>query len=227
MKDIQNKTSNSGNALRYIRSKILYKSMEDIANALEVSTQAVYQWENNKKKVPEKRLKQLSDLTGIPKQYFTLKEITQTDKAEMQKYWMKKQFESMEDGMAASMSDYIDLLDVEISGEDLLHKISSIFYRSETGSEEDDSIEDKTNRLEIKISVFNRVADIVAQNKEPQYLYSVLKALEKFYDINADKHYILGKMPPYPTDSVSEDSPLVQELCAVLEKYRNMNEEKG
>ena len=71
------------------------------------------------------------------------------------------------------------------------------------------------------------MADIVAQNKEPQYLYSVLKALEKFYDINADKHYILGKMPPYPTDSVSEDSPLVQELCAVLEKYRNMNEEKG
>lgn len=201
--------------------------MEDIANALGVSTQAVYQWENNKKKIPEKRLKQLSDLTGIPKQYFTLKEIMQIDKMEIQKYWLKKQFESMRGGIDASMSDYIDLLDAEISGENILHKISSILYQPEPGDNEVDSYEDRAKYLKVKINVFNRVADIVAQNKEHQYLYSVLKALEKFYNINADKYYFLGGAPYFPTDEVSEESPLVQELCAVLEKYRNMNKGKG
>lgn len=77
------------NGLKYIRSEVIREKAEDLAAQLRVSKQTVTAWESGKKQIPNKRLKQLSELTGIPEQYFLLKELTEQEQLECKKYWLR------------------------------------------------------------------------------------------------------------------------------------------
>lgn len=77
------------NGLKYIRSEVIREKAEDLATQLRISKQTVTAWESGKKEIPHKRLKQLSELTGIPEQYFLLKELTEQEKLECKKYWLR------------------------------------------------------------------------------------------------------------------------------------------
>ena len=78
---------------KYIRTEIINKTMDELALELDVSKQAVYTWESGRKKIPEKRAKQLSDWIGIPERYFYIEELTERDKLEIRHYRLYKEVE--------------------------------------------------------------------------------------------------------------------------------------
>jgi transcriptional regulator with XRE-family HTH domain len=65
------------NGLKYIRT-LKGTSLVNLAEYLGISNQAVSAWENGKKSIPAARLKQLSELFGIPEEYFQ-KELSNND----------------------------------------------------------------------------------------------------------------------------------------------------
>ena len=83
------------NGFKYIRSQIINKTMYELGLLLNVSKQAIYIWESNKKKIPEIRLEQLSELSGIPEKYFLIEELTEKDKMEIKKYRLNKEIKEL------------------------------------------------------------------------------------------------------------------------------------
>ena len=57
------------NGLKYIRTHCNL-SLNDLAEAIGVSRQALSAWENEKKDIPAQRQQQLSDFFGIDKEFF-------------------------------------------------------------------------------------------------------------------------------------------------------------
>ena len=78
------------NGLKYFRNQVINKTMDELAVRLDVTKQAIYLWESEKKNIPEFRLKQLSELSGVPKKYFLIKELSERDKLEIKKYYLSK-----------------------------------------------------------------------------------------------------------------------------------------
>ena len=64
------------NGLKYIRTRCNLSSSE-LANILGVTRQALSSWENEKKEIPEQRLKELEEYFGIESKYFS--EISESD----------------------------------------------------------------------------------------------------------------------------------------------------
>lgn len=83
------------NGFKYIRSQVINKTMDELGLLLNVSKQAIYMWESNKKKIPEMRLEQLSELSGIPEKYFLIEELSERDKLEIRKHRLNKEFEEL------------------------------------------------------------------------------------------------------------------------------------
>ena len=81
------------NVLKYIRSQLINKTMDELALQLDVSKQVIYMWESGKKSIPEQRLKQLSELSGVPEKYFLIEELSERDKLEIKKYYLSKELE--------------------------------------------------------------------------------------------------------------------------------------
>ena len=57
------------NGLRYIRTRCNL-SVNELADAIGVSRQAINSWENEKKEIPKQRLEQLESFFGIDKTCF-------------------------------------------------------------------------------------------------------------------------------------------------------------
>ena len=74
------------NGLRYIR-RTCNLTISELAKVLGVSRQAISSWENNKKRIPDHRLIQLSDFFGLDKAYF--EEITDKEQKEL---WDKEAY---------------------------------------------------------------------------------------------------------------------------------------
>lgn len=64
--------------IEYIRSQ-LGMSITDLAKKLSVSRQIVSKWEKGEKKIPDKRLGELSKICGVPEKYFS-RELDFTDR---------------------------------------------------------------------------------------------------------------------------------------------------
>lgn len=75
------------NGLQFIRNKS-NMSLEDLANQLKISKQAISSWENNRKEIPEKRKKQLAQFFRIDTKY--LKELSDSELEELSKKAMVK-----------------------------------------------------------------------------------------------------------------------------------------
>lgn len=80
------------NGLKYIRTRCNL-SLNDMAEAIGVTRQALSSWENERKEIPEQRKKELADYFGIDAAYFG--EISEKEK----KYLLEKaMFRYLEDG---------------------------------------------------------------------------------------------------------------------------------
>ena len=80
------------NGLKYIRTRCNL-SLNDVAEAIGVTRQALSSWENERKEIPEQRKKELADYFGIDAAYFG--EIFEKEK----KYLLEKaMFRYEEDG---------------------------------------------------------------------------------------------------------------------------------
>ena len=71
------------NGCKYIRTKILNLTLEELGSMLGVSRQAVHMWETTKKKIPHKRVIQLSELSGCPREFIAKNNISELDLSEL------------------------------------------------------------------------------------------------------------------------------------------------
>ena len=71
--------------IKYIRAEVLNKTLEELAETLGVSRQILCMWEAKKKKIPQSRVEQLAEISGIPGEYFLREEIRERDKLEIKK----------------------------------------------------------------------------------------------------------------------------------------------
>lgn len=215
--------------------------MDELAAKLNVSKQAVYTWESGRKNIPEARLKQISKLSGIPEKYFLIEELSERDKLEIKKYRLNKELddtsveyeEQVEDSkgnlvtvpriyLDRGLIEHIEFNDMELKVDDTLKKISKVIhtYKSAFGDENMISAGDILENLDVKRSVFDRFADIVDGNEERLFLYQILRTMELFFDVNVKKNQIWGEIPLFPTDLVSDESALVQDLYKVLYEHK-------
>ena len=229
------------NGLKYIRSQIINKTMDELAAKLNVSKQAVYTWESGRKSIPEARLKQLSELSGIPEKYFLIEDLSERDKLEIKKYRLNKELddtmveyeEELYDSKGnrikipriyvdTGLLGHIDYNDMELKIDDTLRKIDKVIhtYKPYLSDEEMISSSDMLNSMDIKRSIFDRFADIVDGNEQREFLYQILRTMELFFDVNVKKNMLWGEVPPFPTDLVSDESPLVKDLYKVLYKHK-------
>ena len=65
------------NNLRFIRKKILRMTMDELKDKMQISRQLLYTWETGRATIPEKRLKQLEQITGIPIEYFVMENVSE------------------------------------------------------------------------------------------------------------------------------------------------------
>lgn len=229
------------NGLKYIRSQIINKTMDELALQLNVSKQAVYTWESGRKKIPEQRLTQLSELSGVPEKFFLIEELSERDKLEIKKYRLGKELddtmveyeEEVQDSegnwvtipayyMNAGLMEHIEFNDMELKIDDTMKKINKVIhdYKPHFGDEDMVSANDMLDDMDVKRSVFDRFADIVDGNEQREFLYQILRTMELFFDVNVKKNMLWGEVPPFPTDLVSDESPLVKDLYKVLYKHK-------
>lgn len=64
---------------KYIRTIILQMTMDELAKKMGVTKQSIYLWESWRKDVPSRRLKQLSEISGIPENYFLKQELSDVE----------------------------------------------------------------------------------------------------------------------------------------------------
>ena len=229
------------NGLKYIRSKIINETMDELAAQLGVSKQAVYLWESGRKPIPQKRLKQLVDLSGIPGNYFLIAELTERDQLEIRKNYLIKKLsdtvveyeEEVYDSkgnprrisqtyMDASMLSQIEYNDMEIRVDDLLKKITKAICGMED-FEKAVATGEPVYEMEAKANLFDQFADIVEENEEREYLYQILRAVDLFF--RDSKNSLSGDMPPFSMDFVPDEAPLVQELYRVLYEKKRRTEQ--
>jgi transcriptional regulator with XRE-family HTH domain len=215
-------------------------TLEEFALLIGVSKQAVYMWENGKKPIPTKRLKLLSEITGVPEKYFLLEEVSDRDKLEIRKYRLEKEFKETsfeyEDEIMDSdgnlviipslhfdsgLMEHIDFNDMELRMNDLFEKEKSIIngYKPYFGDEEYMSANDDLVYRDRMISMFDRFADIMNENNQDVMLYQIMRSMELFFNVNVKKNQIWGEESPFPTDLVKDEAKLVQNLVGVLQEH--------
>lgn len=234
------------NGLKYIRSQIINKTMDELALQLNVSKQAVYTWESGRKKIPEQRLTQLSELSGVPEKFFLIEELSERDKLEIKKYRLGKELddtmveyeEEIQDSegnwvtipayyMNAGLMEHIEFNDMELKIDDTLKKIDTVIhdYKPHFGDEDIVSANDILADMDIKRSVFDRFADIIDGNEQREFIYQILRSMELFFDVNVKKNRLWGEESPFPTDMVSDEAPLVKDLYKVLFEHKKQKDE--
>lgn len=183
--------------------------MDELALLLNVSKQSIYTWERGLKKIPYQRVLQLSEISGIPENYFRIPEVSEQDKVRIKKLYLDKALDDTVDQYANTDSlSNEDFMNLEIDS--TLKRIKTIMC---TASPAETSI---------KKEVFDRFADIVNNNAQTEFLYPILRAMDLFFSVDTQENN-----RPAPTDRVINESPLVRDLYAVLyEHSQRTNEEE-
>lgn len=243
----------SVNGFKYIRNEQYKRTLEELAEELGVSKQIVYMWESRKKKIPDKRLAQLKEITGIPVKYFLLDVVSEREKMEINNYRLNKELDDYafeyEDVLIdqngeehiiqsvhldSGILEHIELNKRDIQIHDLTDKIHDIINECypHFGDKDFNSVDDILSDMDTKISIFNRMVDIINVNNqsitEPNriYLYQTIRAMELFFGIGEENH-IWGKEPKsFHNDWVSDETPLVQELVNVMKKNKKERDEQ-
>ena len=232
------------NGLKYIRNNEMNMTMENLAEQLDVSKQVICMWESGKKKIPEKRLIQLENISGIPQKYFVIEDLSEREKLEIKSYCIKKdiqtsvRYEADEDDEeniktihTASMSLktarelLFNLFDLQVNT--LEQKIHSVIYEYDGNDLPKDDISEKEmlEALETKRRAFERFVDIIAGTKNYKVIFHVLQALELFEEIEPSENdtWVEKKLIG---DLKESEEDLTQEILKVLNKNRDEEKER-
>lgn len=71
------------NGFKFIRKYILHMTLEELSEVLNISKQRAQKYETKISKIPENRLTQLENFSGIDKKYFTMSELSQEEKTKL------------------------------------------------------------------------------------------------------------------------------------------------
>lgn len=187
------------NGLKYIREKEMGMSLNELAEMLGLSKQAVYSWEIGRKKIPEKRLKQLKDISGIPEKYFVIEEVTEKDELMIEQHRLNKVFdesvirydEIKRDGEVEPKT-YVDsgivtgmkFNEVRLKIHELQEEMAEVIneYQPDIVDGEDMTMEgDIINSINRKCNVFRRFISIVKQDVDLENIPHVISAMEMYY----------------------------------------------
>ena len=72
------------NGLKFVRTKIFNMTLQELADALDVSKQAIHQWECGVRKIPKTRLEQLVTLGGWSDDLLLTKEVSEADQLKIE-----------------------------------------------------------------------------------------------------------------------------------------------
>lgn len=219
-------------ALNFIRRRVLNKTMDELAQELNVSKQAVYTWESGRKSIPEARIKQLSELTGIPEKYF-LQNPSPEEKIEMIRYNSFKKIWDRDLSVGTEVTfggEYVDLneidhtqlADVEIQTGNTLRKIKLAIrrHRSRSGAIRERMTGDVLEEMRERGMLFDRFADLVEVSERKEPLDQILRAVELFFEMSACNEECGREPQGLPSDMLEKESLLTQALYKVLYEHR-------
>ena len=214
--------------------EIFNLTLEDVANMLNIKKQSVSEWSKNNK-IPEKRIKELSELLNIPEEYFN-KEISEVDKIKLQNIKLEQDiknsifeyereiYDNETDETITTISDIAynkdlerlhEINNIKINKLNLLKKIDTIIskYNNEEGNE---LILDKSYE-EVFIDIFNRLANVVdSQEQDFSILYYILRALELTSSLENINKYI-GKEYP-ERGNITDENKYVQQIVNIIKE---------
>ena len=217
--------------------EIFNLTLEDVANMLNIKKQSVSEWSKNNK-IPEKRIKELSELLNIPEEYFN-KEISEVDKIKLQNIKLEQDiknsifeyereiYDNETDETITTISDIAynkdlerlyEINNIKINKLNLLKKIDTIIskYNNEEGNE---LILDKSYE-EVFIDIFNRLANVVdAQEQDFSILYYILRALELTSSLENINKYI-GKEYP-ERGNITDENKYVQQIVNIIKELKS------
>ncbi len=200
------------NSFKYIRTKILDKTMDELADLLNVSKQSIYMWESGKKKIPEKRLEELSSLTGIPANYFQ-KELTELDKNVIERSYLDSPLVCDLSPYADSYREMLDTQRDELVTMDKIKKVISNITDNENPDEY--NYQYKNN-----VELFDRFTNIVESGAfDKRTLFEILRGLELcFFDL-AKKYEIWGESNSMKSSSIEDTRELTQKIHKVVSEH--------
>jgi transcriptional regulator with XRE-family HTH domain len=217
--------------------EIFNLTLEDVANMLNIKKQSVSEWSKNNK-IPEKRIKELSELLNIPEEYFN-KEISEVDKIKLQNIKLEQDiknsifeyereiYDNETDETITTISDIAynkdlerlyEINNIKINKLNLLKKIDTIIskYNNEEGNE---LILDKSYE-EVFIDIFNRLANVVdSQEQDFSILYYILRALELTSSLENINKYI-GKEYP-ERGNITDENKYVQQIVNIIKELKS------
>jgi len=212
--------------LTFIRG-LTNKSMQEIADRLSISKQAINQWESCKRPIPKKRLEQLQEIfEGIPKDYFG-KYITENEKNEIEYIKLKQDYNKLEKSLEAESDEQGNKIICINSDQDLqkaseLEMISLKMNRLNTIQKINNLLEFNELRVvdsgityaETIVEIYDSLSEIV-KNKITSYydlsiLSDILFILKIYYGIEVEKQH-----------KQEEDEPEhFNELYSLNEKFK-------
>lgn len=196
----------------------------ELAKEFGIKKQNITLWIKNNK-IPKKWLPSLSVKFHLPEKFFLIGEISEKDKLEIEKYQLEKEQSTCEDeDEYRAWETIIDYVNIDIRIDDLMSKIKDIIYQCRPVFQDEDlecpnssDISDNIQEyMNITINIFDRFSDIVKGNKQTEFLLSTLRAMELFFDVNVKENELWGTKNSIPSDLVSDDSELVQDIVRDL-----------
>ncbi|WP_346683916.1 helix-turn-helix domain-containing protein [Anaerostipes butyraticus] len=216
------------NGFKYIRTDILQMTMDELAEKLGVTKQSIYLWESWKKDVPSRRLKQLSEISGIPENYFLKQEISERDKLELNRFKLQKELKDAKNEAKEQSYDEllmkIDCNNVELNIIDTLDKINRVIHYNLPyfGKAKNISLDDKVKSMKRKIEAFNRFAEILYGNENQYFIFEMLRVMELFFDSNTKRKYYLSDITEITGDQLEGESLSVQKIYSILCEERSV-----
>lgn len=202
---------------KYIRCQILNKTLDEVAKMLGVTYQTVFSWESKKKKLPETRLIQLSEMTGLPTHFFLIENVTEFDKLEIKKHWLDREVKDTKNGYESilqNMEEYNDIASANMSmkANKLLGELRQLF----NDSEEQEQV----------LELFDAFKRIATDNKQTDLLLSISKALELFFEAFGKGSKLAPVEDLAIRDKANEESDVVYEVYSSMVRCRRWMRDK-
>lgn len=187
------------NGLKYIREEVMGMSLNELAEVLGLSKQAVYSWEIGRKKIPEKRLKQLKDISGIPEKYFLIQEVTEKDELIIEQHRLNKvldesviRYDEIKRDGEVEPRTYVDsgivtalkFNEMDLKIHELQEEMAAVIneYQPDIVDGEDMTMEgDILNSINRKCNEFKRFINIVKQDRYMENVPPVIGAVERYH----------------------------------------------
>lgn len=224
---MQNKKEERMNGLKFIRNKVVNMTMEEFSDTMNISRQILYLWESGKKEIPENRLKELEQFSGIPARYFKEQNLSDNQINEIMKYKIVKDMKKVQlpdesnKKFGDRNSEYFLNLDIDkkvlievendLMRKELISLVSRIIKIIYATNEVENVPKNELVDMRERAKLFERFASIVEGTEEQRFLSQMLRVMELYLGTNDNLK---------SNHSISDESPLIQDILQVLNTYK-------